>query len=183
MYCSCIVTCEVSGGKSFRLDKCPRLDIPCSLTTVDVVQYSSVAQSCPTLCDPMDCSTSGPPVHHQLPESAQAHVHWVTDAIQQPHPLLPPSFPAFNLSQHQGLFKWVSSLNQMAKDWSFSFSISPSNVYSELISFRIDCFDPLPSKELLRVFSCTTIQKHQFFSSHPSFWSNCHKHTWLLEKP
>ena len=95
------------------------------------------------------------------------------------HPLLP---PAFNLSQHQGLFKWVSSSNQMAKDGSFSFSISPSNVYSELISFRIDCFDLLPSKELLRVFSSTTIQKHQFFSSHPSFWSNCHKHTWLLEK-
>ena len=131
---------------------------------------------------PMDYSTPGFPVHHQLLELAQTHVHWVGEAIQPSRPLSSPSLPAFNLSQHQGLFKWVSSLNQMAKDWSFSFSISPSNVYSELISFRIDCFDPLPSKELLRVFSCTTIQKHQFFSSHPSFWSNCHKHTWLLEK-
>ena len=79
------------------------------------VHFSSVAQSCPTLCDPMDCSTPGLPVHHQLPEFTQTHVHWVGDAIQPSHPLLSPSPPAFNLSQHQGLFQWVSSSNQVAK--------------------------------------------------------------------
>ena len=69
------------------------------------VQLSSVAQSCPALCDPMDCSTPSFPVHHQLPELTQTHVHRVGDAIQPPHPLLSPSPPAFNLSQHQGLFR------------------------------------------------------------------------------
>ena len=76
---------------------------------------SSVAQSCPTLCGPMDCSTPGLPVHHQLPEFTQTHVHWVCDAIQPSHPLLSRSPPAFNLSQHHGLFKRVSSLHQVAK--------------------------------------------------------------------
>ena len=70
-------------------------------------QFSSVVQLCPTLCDPMDCSTPGFSVHHQLPESTQTHVHWVGDAIQPSHSLLSPS-PIFNLSQHQGLFQWVS---------------------------------------------------------------------------
>ena len=72
------------------------------------------AQSCPTLRDPMDCSTPGLPVHHQFPELAQTHVHWIGDAIQPSHPLSSPS-PALNLSQHQGLFKWVSSSHQVAK--------------------------------------------------------------------
>ena len=79
------------------------------------VQLSSVAQSCPTLCDPMDCSTPGLPVYHHLPEFTQTHVHWVGDAIQPSHPLLFPSPPAFNLSQNQGLFKWASSSHQVAK--------------------------------------------------------------------
>ena len=70
-----------------------------------VPQFSSVAQSCPTLCDPMDCSTPGLPVHHQLPELAQIHVHRASDVIQSSHPLSSPSPPAFNLSQHQGLFQ------------------------------------------------------------------------------
>ena len=78
-------------------------------------QFSSVAQSCPTLCDPMNRSTPGLPVHHQLPEFSQTHVHWVGDAIQPSHPLSSPSPPAFNLSQHQGLSRWVSSSNQVAK--------------------------------------------------------------------
>ena len=78
-------------------------------------QFSSVAQLCPTLCNHMDCSMPGLPVHHQLPEFTQAHVHWVGDAIQPFHPLLSPSPPALNLSQHQGLFKWVSSSHQVAK--------------------------------------------------------------------
>ena len=79
------------------------------------VQFSSVAQSCPTLCDPMSCSTPGLPVHYQLPEPTQTHVHRVGDAIQPSHPLSSPSPPALSLSQHQGLFKWVSSLHQVAK--------------------------------------------------------------------
>ena len=81
----------------------------------EALQFSSVAQSCLTLCDPMDCSTPGFPVYHQLPELTQIHVHWVADAIQPFHPLLSPSPPAFNLFQHQGLFQWVSSLYQVAK--------------------------------------------------------------------
>ena len=79
------------------------------------VQFSSVAQSCLTLCDPMNCSTPGLPVHHHFPEFTQTHVHWVSDAIQPSHPLLSPSPPALNFSQHQDLFKWVSSSHQMAK--------------------------------------------------------------------
>ena len=80
-----------------------------------LVQFSSVAQSCPTLCKPMDCSTPGLPVHHQLPEFTQTHAHCVSDAIQLFHPLSFPSPPALNLSQDQGLFKWVSSSHQVAK--------------------------------------------------------------------
>ena len=85
------------------------------IVNLQSVQFSSVAQSCLTLCNPMNCSTPGLPVHHQLPEPTQTHVHWVSDAIQPSHPLSSPSPPALNLSQHQGLFKWVSSLHQVAK--------------------------------------------------------------------
>ena len=80
-----------------------------------IFKFSSIVQSCLTLCDPMDCSTSGFPVHHQLPKLAQTHVHRVSDTIQPSHPLLSPSPFAFNLSQHQGLFKSVSSSHQVAK--------------------------------------------------------------------
>ena len=76
--------------------------------------FSSVAHLCPTLCDPMDCSTPGLLVHSQPPEFTQTHVHWAIDAIQPSHPLLSPSPPAFNLSQHQSLFQWVSSSHQVA---------------------------------------------------------------------
>ena len=101
----------------------------------------SVVQSCSTLCNPMDCSTPGFPVLHQFPELGQTHVHWVGDAIQPSHPLLPPFPPALNLFQYQSLFQWVSSSPRWPKYWSFSFSISPSNGYSGLISLRIDWFD------------------------------------------
>ena len=104
---------------------------------VYMLQFSSAAQLCPNL-RPMDCYTLGFPVHHQLPEPTQAHVHWVSDAIQPSHPVLSPSHSTFNLSQDQGLFQWVSSLHQVAKVLSVSFSISASNEYSGLISFRID---------------------------------------------
>ena len=100
------------------------------------VQFSS--QSCLNLCDPMDCSTPGLPVHHQLQEFTQTYVHWVSDAIQPSHPFSSTTLPAFNLSQHQGLFKWLSSSHKWPKYWSFSFNIHPSNEFSGLISFRID---------------------------------------------
>ena len=80
-----------------------------------LVQFSSVAQSCMTLCDPMNHSTPGLPVHHQLLESTQTHIYRVHDAIQPSHPLSSPSPPALNLSQHQGPFKWISSSHQVAK--------------------------------------------------------------------
>ena len=79
------------------------------------LQFSLVAQSCLTICDPMNCSTPGLPVHQQHPEFTQTLVHWVGDAIQSSHPLLSPSHPTFNVSQYQGLFQWVSSLHQVAK--------------------------------------------------------------------
>ena len=100
-----------------------------------------VIQLCPTLCNPMDCNMPGLPVHHQLLELAQTHVHRVGDAIQPSHSLLSPSPPAFNLSQHQGVFHWVNSSYQLPKYWRFSFSISPENEHSALISFRMDWFD------------------------------------------
>ena len=79
------------------------------------VQFSSVAQSCPTLCDPMNCSTPGLPVHHQLQEFTQTHIHWVSDAIQPSHPLSSPSPLAPNPAQHQSLFQWVNSSHEVAK--------------------------------------------------------------------
>ena len=106
-------------------------------------RFSSVAQSCPTLCDPMDCSVLGLPVHHQLLQLAQTHVHWVSDAIQPSHPLLSPSPPAFNLSQLRVFSKESVLRIRSLKYWSFSFSISPSNEYSGLISFRTDWLDLL----------------------------------------
>ena len=98
-------------------------------------------QSCSTLCNPMNCSTPGLPVHHQLPEFTHTYVHWVGDTIQPSHPLSSPSPPTFNLSQHQGLFQWVNSSHQVAQVLEFQFSISPSNEYSGLISFRMDWLD------------------------------------------
>ena len=146
-------------------------------------QFSSVTQSCLTLWNPMDCSTPGFPIHHQVPELAQTHVHQVSDAIQTSHPLLSPSPPAFNLSQHQGFFNWVSSLHQVVK------SIGVSASASVLLMNIQDWFPlgwtswiSLKSKGLSRVFSNTTVQKHQFFDTWPSLWSNSHIHTWLLEK-
>ena len=79
------------------------------------VQFSSVSQSCPTLCNPMNCSTPGLPVHHRLPEYTKTYVHWVGDAIQPSHPLPSPSPPALNLSQHHGIFQWVNPSHQVAK--------------------------------------------------------------------
>ena len=132
-------------------------------------QFSSVVQPCPTLCDPMDCSTPGFPILHHLPEFAQTRVHWVGDAIQPSHPLLSPS-PTLNLSQHQGLFQRVGSCIRWPKYWSFSFSISPSNEYSVLISFRMDWLDLLAVQGTLKSLfqhhsSKASILQHSFLYS------------------
>ena len=89
------------------------------------VQFSSVTQSYPTLCDPMDYSMPGLPVHHQLPQLTQTYVHWVTDGIQPSHPLSSPFPSAFNLIQHQDLFKWFSSLHKVAKVLEFQLQHQP----------------------------------------------------------
>ena len=114
------------------------------------VQFSPVTQSCLTLCDPMNRSMPGLPIHHQLLEFTQTHVHWVDDAIQPSYPLASPSPPAPNPSQLQGLFQWFNSSHEVAKVWSFSFSISPSNEYSGLISFRMDWLDLLAVQGTLK---------------------------------
>ena len=145
------------------------------------VQFSSVAQSCLTLCDPMNCSMPGLPVHHQLPEFTQTHIHWVSDAISSsvvPFSSCPQSLPASESFPMSQLFAWggqctgvsvlASFLAKNTQDW------SPLE-WSGWIS--------LQSKGLSRVFSNTTVQKHQFFSVQLSSQSNSHIHTWLLEKP
>ena len=102
-----------------------------------LVEFSAVTQSCPTLCDPVNCSTPGLPVHHQLPEFTQTHLHRVGDAIQPSHPLPSPSPPVPNPSQHQSLFQWVKSSHEVVKVWSFSFrwnsgtKLSPMNIQVE----------------------------------------------------
>ena len=142
---------------------------------------SAIAQSCPTLCNPMNCSMPGLPVHHQLPESRQTHVHWVSDAIQPsviPFSSCPQSFQASGSFPMSQLFAWggqsigvsasTSVLQMNTQDWS---PLGRTGWIS------------LQSKGFSRVFSNTTVQKHQFFSAQPSSQSNSHIHTWLLEKP
>ena len=146
-------------------------------------QFISVTQLCPTLCDPMNHSTLGLPVHHHLPEFTQTHIHRVSDAIQPSHPRSSPFPPAPNPSQHQSLFQWVNSLHEVQ-----------STGASDLASFlpkKSQGWSPsewtgwisLQSMGLWRVFSNTTVQKHQFFGAQPFSQSNSHIHTWPLEKP
>ena len=145
-------------------------------------QFRSVTQSYPTLCNPMNCSIPGLPVHHQLPEFTQTHVHWVSDTIQPSHSLPSPSPPALNLSQHQGLLKGVISSGGQ------SFGVFAS---APFLLMNIQDWFPwgwtawilLQSKGISKVFSNTTVQKHQFFGTQLSLESNSHVHTWLLEKP
>ena len=112
-------------------------------------QFSTVSQSRPTPCDPMNRSTPGLPVYHQLLDFTQTHVHQVTNATQPSHPLSSPS-SAPNLSQHQGLFHWVNSSREVPRYWSFSISISPSNEHPGLISFRMDWLDLLAVQGTLK---------------------------------
>ena len=147
-----------------------------SASILPLIQFSSVAQSCPTLCDPLNHNMPGFLVHHQLPEFTQTHAHWVGDAIQPSHPLLSSSPPTFTLSQHQGLFKWVSSSHQVAKVLEFqlhhqSFQWTPRSDF-----FRMDWLDLLAVqgtlKSLLQHHSskASILQRLAFFIvqlSHP----------------
>ena len=146
--------------------------------------FSSVTQSYLTLCDPTDCSMPGSPVHHQLLELAQTHVHQDSDAIQPSHLSVVlfssclQSFPAsgsFPVSQH---FTWGGQ----STGASAPASVLPMNI-QDWFPLGLTGWTSLQSKGLSRVFSNTTVQKHQFFSAQLSLWSNSHNHTWLLQKP
>ena len=145
------------------------------------IQFSSVAQSCVTLWDPMDCSMLGFLVHHQLLEPAQTHVHLIGDAIHSSHSLSSPS-PAFNLSQHQDLFQWVSSSYQVAKVFEFQLQHHSFQWNQDWFPLGLIGLISLQSSGLSRVYSNTTVQKHQFIGAQLSLQSNSHIHTWLLEK-
>ena len=130
-------------------------------------------------CNPVDCSVPGFPLLYYHPEFAQTHIHWVGEAIFCHSLLLIPSIlPSIRVFSNE-----LALSIRWPEYWSFSFSISPSNEYSGLISFRIDWFDLLTVQGTLKSLLQTTFWKHQFFGAHPSLWSNSHIHIWLLEKP
>ena len=155
-----------------------------SIFTWQISQFSSVAQSCLTLCNPMDCSTPGFPVHHQLLEFVQTHVCWVCDAIQPSHPLSSPSPPAFNFFPASGSFP-------VSQFFTSGGQSSGASASASVLLLNIQDWFPLgwtgwiclQSKGLSRVFSSPTVQKHQFFGTQLSLWSNSHNHIWPLEKP
>ena len=145
-------------------------------TTSTPPQFSSVTQSCLILCDPIDCSTLGITIHHQLPKATQ--LMCIAPVMPSNHIILcwpfllqPSIFPSIRVFSDE-----LALCIRWPQCWSFSFSISPSNEYLGLISFKIDWLD-------LQVFSNTTVQKRQLFGTQLSFWFNSHIHTWLLEKP
>ena len=141
------------------------------------VLFSSV-QSCPTLCNPMDCCTPGFLIHHQLLELAQTHVHRVSDSIQISNPLSSPSPSAFNIAQNQGLFYWVRSSNQVAKVLDFSYSIRLSNEHSGLISIKIGWLDLLAVQGILKSF----LQDHSSKASilqHSAFFIAQYSHPYM----
>ena len=149
-----------------------------------IIQFSSVTQSCPTLCNPLDYSTPGLPIHHQLLEPTQTHVHCVRDAIQPPHHLSSPSPPTFNLSQHQGLFQWVSSSHQVAKvlefqlqhqsfQWIFRTDLlqdglagSPCNPRDSQESSPTPRFKSINSSVLSFLYSPTLTSIHDYWKNH-----------------
>ena len=151
-------------------------------STFSSVQFSSIAQSCPTLCDPMNHSTPGLPVQHQPTEPTQTHVHWVTDAIHhlslcRPLLLLPSISPSIRVFSNESALhiRWP-------KYWSFSFNISPSNEHPGLVSFRMDWLDLLAVQGTLKSLLQHRSSKASILRS-LSLYSNSHIHTWLLEKP
>ena len=153
-------------------------------TRQDSVQFSSVAQSCPTLCDPMNASMPGLPVHHKLPEFTQTHVHrvrWCHPAISSsvvPFSSCPQSLPASESFPMSQLFSWGGQSTGVSALASF-----PPKKSQDWSPLEWTGWISLQSKGLSRVFSNTKVQKHQFFGAQPSSQSNSHIHTWLLEKP
>ena len=143
------------------------MELPKKVNSRITFRYSvsSVTQSYSTLCNPMNCSTPRFPVHHQVPELAQTHVHRVSDAIQPSHPLSSPS-PTFNLSQYQGLFQWVSSLLQVAKVLELQLQHQSFQwILNDWFPLGWTGWIALQSKGVSRVFSNTTVQKHQFLGA------------------
>ena len=138
-------------------------------TLVELVQFSSVAQLCPTLCDPMNCSTPSLRVHRQILEFTQTYIHWLGDAIQLSNPLSSPFPPDPNPSQHQNLFQWVNSLHEVAKVVEFQLlaSFIPKNTQN-WSPLEWTGWISLQSMGLSRVFSKTTVQKHHPLA--PSFF-------------
>ena len=144
--------------------------------------FCSVTKLCQTLRDPMNCSMPDFPVFHCLPEFAQTHVHWLSDTIQPSHSLSPPSSLALSIFPSTRVFSNESALHiRWPKYWSVSF-ILPVNIQG-WFPLGLTSLISLLSKGLSRVFSISTVWKHQFFGTQPSLWSNSHIHTWLLEKP
>ena len=132
----------------------------------------------------MGHSKPGFTVLHHFLELAQTHVHWDSDDIQPSPPLSSPSPPAFSITQHQSLFQWVSSLHQVAKVLELQLQHQSFQwIFKGRFPLGLTGFISLKSKELSKVFSNTTVQKHQFFDIQPSLWFNSYIHTWLLEKP
>ena len=150
----------------------------CLIIMISPIQFSSVAQSCATLYDPMDCSMSGFPVHHQFPEPAQTHVHRVGDTMQPSHPLHPllllsSIFPSIRVFSSESVF--VSG--RQSTGASASASVLPMNT-QDWFPLGLTSLISLQSKGLSRVFS-NTVQKHQFFGTQLSLWTNSHINTWL----
>ena len=148
------------------------------------IQFSSVTQSCPTLCDPMNRRTPGLSVHHQLPEFTQTHIHRVGDAIQPSHPLSSTFPPAPTPSQHQTIFP-------MSQLFAWGGQSTGVSALASFLPKNTQGWSPLEwtgwislaVQGTLKSFSNTTVQKHQFFSAQLSSQSNSHIHTWPLEKP
>ena len=173
----CLVFCRSYTLPVSHKDTCATWE---ALFGFSSVQFSSVAQSCPTLGDPMDCSMPGLTVHRKLPEFTQAHVHWVGNAIQSSYPLLtllllPSIFPSIRVFQ-MSQFRWP-------KYWSFSFNISPCSEDSGPISLRLDWLDLLAVQGTLK----SLLQHHSSKASilcHSAFFTvQLYIHAWLLEKP
>ena len=150
------------------------------LNPILLIQFSSVTQLCPTLCNFMDCRMPVFPVYHQLSELPLTHVHRVSDAIQPSHPRLSPSPPVRNPSQHQRFFQWVKGGQSTGVSALASFLPRKSQGWSPS---ELTGWISLQSKGLSRVFSNTTVQKHQFVSAQPFSQSNSHLYTWPQEKP
>ena len=125
-----------------------------------MIQFSSVTQSCPAFCDPMNCSTPGFPIHHQLLESTQTYIHHIGNAIQPSHPLSSPSPPTFNLSQNKNLLQWVSSWHQVVKALGFQLQHQSFQWILTTLILGWTGWISLQSKGLSRVFSNTTVQRH-----------------------